>query len=45
VQGDADLFQMIGALRSSSRLACHLHGRNKQRRENDNDPDDHEHLD
>ena len=45
VQGEADLLEVIDALRSAGGLAGGLHGRQEQRDEHANDCDDHEQLD
>jgi hypothetical protein len=45
VQREADLFQVIGALRAAGRLAGGLHGRQQERDENGDDGDHHQQLD
>jgi len=45
VCGQGDLLQVIGALQPSGRLACRLHGRQKQCYQDANDRNDHEQLD
>jgi hypothetical protein len=45
VQGEADLLEIVAARRSPCRLACRLHGWQKQADERADDRDHHQELD
>ena len=45
LQGDADLLEVVAALRPPGRLAGHLHGGQQQRDQHADDGDDDEELD
>ena len=45
VQGDADLFEVVAALHSSSGFSCGLHGGQEQCDEHSDDGDDDEQFD